>query len=127
MSSTLKFRWRQGRLTEYYFAICTAVRAGHRTREALLAVLPQFSKQRLILALESLMTADMVWIELNMMVVSEDLATIEALVEGDALNLPIDATDLKGNLSLLHEVLRRIGIRNPTGTISLLAYDIKGT
>lgn len=127
MNSTLNFRWRQGRLTEYYVAICTAVRAGHRTREALLAVLPQFSRQRLILALESLMTADMVWIELNMLVVSEDLPIIEALVEGEALSLPIAVADLKGNLSLLHEILRRIGVCNPVGTIALLAYDIKGT
>lgn len=127
MNSTLNFRWRQGRLTEYYAAICMAVRAGHRTREALMTVLPQFSQQRLVLALESLMAAGMVWIELNMLVVSEDLPIIETLVEGEALSLPIAVADLKGNLSLLHEILRRIGVHDPAGTISLLAYDIKGT
>jgi hypothetical protein len=73
------------------------------------------------------MAADMAWVELNLLVISEDIPIVEALVGGDGLSLPLDVATLKGNASLLQEILKRIGLSNPAGAAMLLAYDIKGT
>lgn len=125
MNTTLKFRWRNGRQKDYYFAICAAVKAGYRSRQALLAALPQFSSQRLVLALEALIAAKMAWIEVNTLVISEDMAIVQALASAEALNLPLDSSSIKNNPALLHEILAHMGLHNPADALALLSYDIK--
>lgn len=117
----LTFRWRSIRNREGYVAICQAVRAGYDTRDVLLAALPQFSHNRLLSALDSLLGAGMAWIERGSLVVSEDMHIIETLADGKPLGLPIAAGILKPDIALQRELLSHLGLRDPDGALSLLS------
>lgn len=121
----LIFSWRSRNAKEGYLAICEAVRSGYNTREALLAVLPQFSPNRLVLALETLIASEMAYVNGSYLSVSDDMLIVEKLIAGQALELPIDCEVLKSKRALLDGILSQLGLQNPSKIWGLLNIDIK--
>lgn len=121
----LSFRWRSSNAKECYLAICEAVRLGYDTREALLAVLPQFSVNRLVLALDALIAAGMAQVDCGCLSVSKDMQIVETLASGQMLELPIEVDAFERDRTLIQEILAHLGLENPTGAMLLLGYTIE--
>lgn len=121
----LTFSWRVMNAKECYLAICAAVRSGFDTRETLLAALPQFSVNRLVMALDTLIAADMAHINIGRVVIDNDMLLIEALAAGHPLDLPLEAQQVARNAPLLNAILLGIGIKNPAGALVLLKSRIE--
>lgn len=124
-NTKLTFRWRTTNAKECYLAICEAVRSGYNTREALLAALPQFSLNRLVLALDALIASGMAHANFGCLSVSDDMLIVEALAEDHTLELPIKTEALTHNSPLLYEILSHLGLQNPSGALVLLSHRIK--
>lgn len=116
----LSFRWQPWRQKECYQAIHAAVGLGYDTRDALLAVLPQFSVNRLVLALDALIAADAAVISAGRLILIPDLHLLDALVRSP-LVLPLEPAECTE--SVVRDILRRLGIANPAGAMGLLRFD----
>ncbi|MDN7894381.1 hypothetical protein QZM93_37910 [Burkholderia cepacia] len=116
----LTFRWHPGRQKECYQAIHAAVGLGYDTRDALLAVLPQFSVNRLVLALDALIAADAAVISSGRLILVPDLRLLEVLVQSP-LVLPLEQAECTE--PVVRDILRRLGVANPVGAMSLLRFD----
>jgi hypothetical protein len=121
----LKFQWRKAHSKECYVAICDAVRLGYDTNEALSAALPQFSINRLVLALDHLLAAHMAHLNMNTLTVDNDMLIVETLAAGQVLELPLEAEQLVRNDPLLSEILLGIGVQNPAGVLALLKPKVE--
>jgi hypothetical protein len=121
----LKFLWRSPHSKECYIALCDAVRLGYNTKEALLAVLPQFSVNRLVMGLENLISASMAHVNIGTLSIDPDMQIVEALVAGRALSLPLDAEEFVRNDPLLIKILMTIGVQNAAGALTLLKPKIE--
>lgn len=121
----LKFSWRSPHAKECYVAICEAVRMGYGTKDALLQVLPQFSINRLVMALDSLLAAEVAQVNMNTLTINPDMLILETLAAGQALDLPLAPDLLVRNNPLLAEILAAIGVRNPGGALTLLKPTIE--
>jgi hypothetical protein len=117
----LSFSWHPARHKECYQAIHAAVRLGHNTRDALVAALPQFSVNRLLLALDALIAAEAAAIHDGRLTVAQDLQRMEALVQSSPLMLPLKRTDCTA--AVVADILRRLGVTNPAGAMGLLRFD----
>lgn len=121
----LKFNWRSPHSKECYIALCEAVRLGYNTKDALLAVLPQFSVNRLVMGLDNLLSASMAHVNMGTLTIDPDMRIVETLVAGHALNLPLDSEQLVSNDPLLIKILMAIGVQNPSGALTLLKPKIE--
>ena len=121
----LTFSWRAMNAKECYLAICAAVRFGFDTRETLLAALPQFSVNRLIVALDTLIAAEMAYINMGRLTIDKDMLIIEALAAGHPLDLPLEMQQLKRTPPLLNAILLSLGIKNPAGSLVLLKSRVE--
>ncbi|WP_122439463.1 hypothetical protein [Pseudomonas viridiflava] len=121
----LKFGWRSPHAKECYAAICEAVRMGYDTKDALLHVLPQFSLNRLVMALDSLLAAEVAQVNMNTLTINPDMLILETLAAGQAMDLPLAPELLVRNDPLLAEILAAIGVQNPGGALTLLKPKIE--
>lgn len=121
------FRWKDYDSKECYLAIYEAVRFGYNTRETILDVLPQFSINRLVLALDKLIASGMAEISFGHLSISDDMLILDVLVKGEPLELPIAFEKLERNSPLLNEILSYLGLKNPSGAQELLKFSIKET
>ena len=114
------FRWRTPQRLECIRAIRTAVALGYDTRAALLAGLPQFSVDRLVLALEHLIAGGAAEVVAERLALSADLALFDGLVD-TPLDLPVAPAQCSAKL--IQEVLGRVGIADPVSALTLLRFD----
>lgn len=121
----LKFLWRSPHSKECYIALCDAVRLGYDTKESLLAVLPQFSVNRLVMGLDNLLAASMAHINMGTLSIDPDMRILETIVAGQALDLPLDSEELVSNDPLLIKILMAIGVQNPAGALTLLKPKVE--
>lgn len=121
----LKFLWRSPHSKECYIALCEAVRLGYKTKETLLAVLPQFSVNRLVMGLDNLLAANMAHVNMGTLTIDPDMRIVETLAAGQALGLPLDSEQLVRNDPLLIKILMAIGVQNPAGALTLLKLKIE--
>lgn len=119
MKSQITYRWQRSKqnLKEPIYAIYYAVKHGYNTREDLLAALPQFSKNRLLLALDALLSANLAEINLNVLSVSDDVAIIQKIVN-DPIDLDMAAEDVTP--PVIRQISIAIGLSNPAGIDALL-------
>lgn len=124
LETQLTFSWRSRNIKECYIAICAAVRSGYCTREEIIEVLPQFSFNRLVLALDDLIASRMAQINFDQLTLSEDMIIVEALAAGRTIDLPI-AADMLKSTGAMRDILGRLGLQNISGALELLRYEIK--
>ncbi|MCY9824137.1 hypothetical protein [Aeromonas media] len=121
-STEITFHWRDKNLKDAVLAIYYAVAWGYNTQEKLLMALPQFSKNRLLLALDLLFTSGMASANLGVLTVSEDIRLIERIVETKFV-LPIQVDDLTAPVK--RKVALGLGLKNAAGIDVLLFTKIK--
>ncbi|AZL73959.1 MULTISPECIES: hypothetical protein [Pseudomonas] len=121
----LSFQWQTPHSKECYVAICEAVELGYNTNDAILAALPQFSVNRLVLGLDKLLAAGMAHLNMSTLSIDTDMRIVEALAAGQALELPLEAEQLQRNDPLLCKILQGIGVQNPSGALSLLRPKVE--
>jgi len=101
------------------------VELGYNTNDAILAALPQFSVNRLVLGLDKLLAAGMAHLNMSTLSIDTDMRIVEALAAGQALELPLEAEQLQRNDPLLCKILQGIGVQNPSGALSLLRPKVE--
>lgn len=117
----LSFQWRSSQSKECYIAISEAVRLGYNTNDALLAVLPQFSINRLVQGLDKLLAAEMAHLNMETLSIDDDMRIVEALAAGQVLH----GEQLDRNDPLMSKILMGIGVRNPAGALALLKPKVE--
>jgi hypothetical protein len=117
-STEITFHWRKKNLKDAVLAISYAVAWGYNTQEKMLLALPQFSKNRLLLALDLLFSSGMASANLGVLTVSEDIHLIEQIVESK-FELPIQEADLTPPVR--RKIALGLGLKNPAG-IDVLLY-----
>ena len=91
---------------------------GYNTKDQLLSVLPQFSLHRIALAIDLLITADMLENNLGELTIHTDMNIIFELLNNKfELPLSIDEMQIPGIRRLL---LNKLGCKNPAGVEMLL-------
>ncbi len=121
-STELTFHWRDKNLKDAVLAIYYAIASGYNTQETLQMALPQFSKNRLLLALDLLFTSGMASANLGVLTVSEDIRLIEQIVETKFV-LPIQVDDL--TTPVKRKVALGLGLKNAAGIDVLLFTKTK--
>ncbi len=114
----LQFYWRYIAIEEAVFAVTKAVISGYNTKDKLLSVLPQFSLHRIALAIDLLITADMLENNLGELTIHTDMNIIFELLNNKfELPLSMDEMQIPGIRRLL---LNKLGCKNPAGVEMLL-------
>lgn len=123
MSINITLHWRRRHLKESILAICYAVRLGYTTRDQLLSALPQFSRSRILLSLDILLSANMADINMGTLLINADMSIIEEIV-GKSVDLPIPTVDREAVPQLLRRMFINLGLSNPAGAETLLRATI---
>ena len=123
MSINITLHWRKRHLKESILAICYAVRLGYTTRDQLLAALPQFSRSRILLSLDVLLSANMADINMGNLSINADMSIVEEII-GKPVDLPILMMDRKAFPQLLRRMFTHLGLSNPAGAETLLRATI---
>lgn len=123
MSINITLHWRKRHLKESILAICYAVRLGYATRDQLLNALPQFSRSRILLSLDLLLSANMADINMGTLSINADMSIVEEII-AKALHLPIPTVDRKAEAQLLRRMFIHLGLSNPAGAETLLRATI---
>ncbi|MGS1106958.1 hypothetical protein ACVCNH_11995 [Achromobacter anxifer] len=123
MKSEITFQWRKPNLKESILAICYAVRLGYTSRDRLLAALPQFSKSRILLSLDALLSANMAEVNMGVLSIDPDMAIVEEIV-GRPIVLPLPAVDDEAKPRLIRKVVMNLGMNNPSGVETLLRATV---
>ena len=114
----LQFYWRYIAIEDAVFAVTKAVISGYNTKDKLLSVLPQFSLHRIALAIDLLITADMLENNLGELTIHTDMNIIFELLNNKfELPLSMDEMQIPGIRRLL---LNKLGCKNPAGVEMLL-------
>ncbi|HHQ4519453.1 hypothetical protein [Aeromonas veronii] len=121
-STEITFHWRDKNLKDAVLAINYAVAWGYNTQDKLLMALPQFSKNRLLLALDLLFSSGMASVNLGVLTVSEDIRLIEKIVE-EKFELPIQVAELTPPVK--RKVALGLGLKNAAGIDVLLFTKTK--
>ncbi|WP_323952250.1 hypothetical protein [Aeromonas hydrophila] len=121
-STEITFHWRDKNLKDAVLAIYYAVARGYNTQDKLLMALPQFSKNRLLLALDLLFSSGMASVNLGVLTVSEDIRLIERIVE-EKFELPIQVAELTPPVK--RKVALGLGLKNAAGIDVLLFTKTK--
>lgn len=122
VSTELTFHWRNKNLKDAVLAIYYTVAWGYNTRDKLLMALPQFSKNRLLLALDLLFSSGMASANLGVLTVSEDIRLIEQIV-GMKFDLPFSEGELTPPVK--RKVALGLGLKNAAGIDVLLFTKTK--
>ena len=114
----LQLYWRHFAIEEAVFAVTKAVMSGYNTKDKLLSALPQFSLHRIALAIDLLITADMLENNLGELTIHTDMNIIFELLNNKfELPLSMDEMQIPGIRRLL---LNKLGCKNPAGVEMLL-------
>ena len=113
----ISFHWRNANLKDAILAISYAVSLGYDTRELLQQALPQFSKNRLLLALDLLFSSGMASVNLGVLSVSNDIKIIDQMVE-TKIQLPIAEEEITPPVK--RKIALSLGLSNPAGIDVLL-------
>ncbi|WP_088139957.1 hypothetical protein [Achromobacter xylosoxidans] len=123
MKSEITFQWRKPNLKESILAICYAVRLGYTSRDRLLAALPQFSKSRILLSLDALLSANMAEVNMGVLSIDPDMAIVEEIV-GRPIVLPLTTVGDEAKPRLIRKVVTNLGMNNPAGVETLLRATV---
>jgi len=123
MKSEITFQWRKPNLKESILAICYAVRLGYTSRDRLLAALPQFSKSRILLSLDALLSANMAEVNMGVLSIDPDMAIVEEIV-GRPIVLPLTPVGDEAKPRLIRKVVTNLGMNNPAGVETLLRATV---
>lgn len=119
MKTTITFHWRKRNLKESILAVCYAVRLGYTSRDQLLSALPQFSKSRILLSLDTLFSANMADVNMGVLSINSDMAIVEEII-GNPIELPILVVEDKDKPRLIRSITINLGLNNPAGVETLL-------
>lgn len=123
MNTKITFNWRKRNLKESILAVCYAVRLGYTTRDILLSALPQFSKSRILLSLDALLSANLAEVNMGALSINSDMAIIEEMI-GKPIVLPIPAVEDEAKPRLIRSVIVNLGLNNPAGVETLLKATV---
>lgn len=123
MKTEITFHWRKRNIKEPVLAVCYAVRLGYTSRDQLLRALPQFSKSRILLALDALFSANMIDLNMGMLSVNSDMAMVEELI-GKPIVLPILVAEDEDKPKLIRSIIINLGLNNPAGVETLLKATV---
>lgn len=123
MNTEITFNWRKRNLKESILAVCYAVRLGYTSRDQLLSALPQFSKSRILLSLDALLSANMAEVNLGVLSINSDMAIIEEMI-GKPIVLPIRVVEEEAKPKLVRGVIINLGLNNPAGVETLLKATV---
>jgi len=123
MKTEITFHWRKRNLKESILAICYAVRLGYTSREQLLSALPQFSKSRILLSLDTLFSANMADVNMGVLSINSDMVIVEEII-GKPIALPILAVEDKDKPKLIRSITINLGLNNPAGVETLLKATV---
>lgn len=123
MSVNITLHWRKRHLKESILAICYAVRLGYATRDQLLRALPQFSRSRILLSLDVLLSSNMADINMGTLSINADMSIVEEII-GNPVALPIATVDRKAVPQLIRSMFIQLGLSNPAGAETLLRATI---
>ncbi|RRD91761.1 hypothetical protein EII21_01020 [Conchiformibius steedae] len=112
-------------------AVSRAIASGHNTKDTLLNALPQFSENRIALALGALFTSDMLENHLGTLTVHRDMNIVFELLKGEYI-LPMLYSDIiqsEDDRRLKPEIGRcmiyKFGCKNPSGVELLIQISIQ--
>ena len=114
----LQFYWRYFAIEEAVFAVTKAVMSGYNTKDKLLSVLPQFSLHRIALAIDLLITADMLENNLGELTIHTDMNIIFELLN-NKFELPLSINEIQ-TPGIRRLLLNKLGCKNPAGVEMLL-------
>lgn len=114
----LQFYWRHQDIKEAIYAVTKAVVSGYDTKDKLLAALPQFSTYRIALAIDALITADMVENNLGVLTIHPDMDIVFELLKGKFV-LPLSLKDAK-DPAVRRLLLNKLGCKNLAGVEALV-------
>ena len=114
----LQFYWRCFAIEEAVFAVTKAVMSGYNTKDKLLSVLPQFSLHRIALAIDLLITADMLENNLGELTIHTDMNIIFELLN-NKFELPLSIHEIQ-TPGIRRLLLNKLGCKNPAGVEMLL-------
>lgn len=123
MKTEITFHWRKRNLKESILAVCYAVRLGYTSRDQLLSALPQFSKSRILLSLDALLSANMADVNMGVLSINSDMAIMEEII-GKPIVLPIPAVEDKDKHKLIRSITINLGLNNPAGVETLLKATV---
>ncbi|MDA3500085.1 hypothetical protein MKL32_00355 [Acinetobacter sp. AOR34_HL] len=114
----LQFYWRHFAIKEAIVAVAKAVMSGYNTKDTLLSALPQFSLHRIALAIDLLITADMLENNLGVLTIHTDMNIIFELLN-NKFELPLTMDDIQAP-GIRRLLLNKLGCKNPAGVEMLL-------
>ncbi|WP_312410249.1 hypothetical protein [Pseudescherichia sp.] len=120
----LQFYWRRQDIKEAIFAVTKAVEAGYDTKDRLLQALPQFSLNRIAMAIDSLISAGMAENNLGVLTIHPDMNIVFELFK-TKLVLPVSSEHRKIP-ELRRLIISKLGCKNPAGVEALLHIQIPG-
>lgn len=123
MKTEITFHWRKRNLKESILAVCYAVRLGYTSRDQLLSALPQFSKPRILLSLDSLFSANMADVNMGVLSINSDMAIVEEII-GKPIVLPLPVVEDKDRAKLIRSITLNLGLNNPAGVETLLKATV---
>ena len=119
--TAIQIRWRREVYSAECLAIIYALDSTFNTREELLHVLPQFSKNRLEVALESLFIYQLVSQQVDQLILSPDARRIDELTMQPDLILPVSTGDV--TLSFMLKLLGKLGFENPGIALGAIYFN----
>jgi hypothetical protein len=114
----LQFYWRHFAIKEAIVAVTKAVTSGYNTKDKLLSALPQFSLHRIALAIDLMITADMLENNLGVLTIHTDMNIIFELLN-NKFELPLTIDDIQAP-GIRRLLLNKLGCKNPAGVEMLL-------
>ena len=114
----LQFYWRHFAIKEAIVAVAKAVMSGYNTKGTLLSALPQFSLHRIALAIDLLITADMLENNLGELTIHTDMNIIFELLN-NKFELPLSINEIQ-TPGIRRLLLNKLGCKNPAGVEMLL-------
>ena len=118
----LNFYWKRQDIKEAIYAVTKAVTAGYNTRDKLLAALPQFSTNKIALAIDALITADMAENNIGFLSIHPDMDIVFQLLKNKFV-LPLSLEDAKSQ-RVRRVLINKLGSRNPAGVELLLNTQV---
>lgn len=123
MKTEINFYWRKRNLKESIQAVCYAVRLGYASRDQLLSALPQFSKSRILLSLDVLLSANMADVNMGVLSINSDMAIVEEII-GKPIVLHIPLVKDEEKPKLIRSIMINLGFNNPAGVENLLKATV---
>lgn len=114
----MQFQWKRRETKEAIVAVTKAVILGYNTKDMLLAALPMFSTYRIALAIDALITADMLENNFGVLCIHPDMQIVFELLKRKFM-LPLSEEEAKSSAGRRY-IINQLGSSNPAGVETLL-------